>query len=130
MTDRPAVEPNVPPKNVLRVLNPVMRVLLRSPAHRLASGKFMLLILTGRRSGRTYTIPVGRFDEGGELVVYAAGAWRLNLRGGADVRVVVDGRERAGHATFEEDPEAVARQYQATVARLGYKKANMVGLKV
>lgn len=125
------VEPKLPPALALRFLNPLMRVLLRSPAHRLASGKFMLLILTGRRSGRTYTIPVGRHEgDDGELVVHADGSWRVNLRGGADVRVLLDGRERMAHASFEEDPDLVAAHYKASVDRLGIKRANLVGLKV
>ena len=131
MASQPPVEPKFPPELVLRVLNPLMRVLLRSPAHRLVSRRFMLLILTGRKTGRTYTIPVGRHQgEDGELLVHADGAWRVNLRGGADVHVVLDGREHAGHASFEEDPALVAAQYTASVDRLGHRKASMVGLKV
>jgi hypothetical protein len=36
-----------------------MRALLRSPLHGLLSGMLMLLSYTGRKSGRTYTIPIG-----------------------------------------------------------------------
>ena len=58
--DRPAVEDAPPPKAVLRLLNPLLAALLRSPLHRLASKNLMLLTVTGRKSGRTYTLPVGR----------------------------------------------------------------------
>jgi hypothetical protein len=90
----------------------------------------MLLILTGRRTGRTLTIPVGRHEEGGALLVHARGAWRHNLHGGADVRVVLDGRERPAHADYEDRPDEVVRQYRDTLERLGYKQARLLGLKV
>jgi hypothetical protein len=115
---------------VIRVVNPVIRVLLRSPAHGLLSKQLMLLKVTGRKSGRVYTIPVGRHELDGELVVSAAGAWRHNLRGGAPVRVIVDGRERGGYAELEEDPEQVAHVYKTLLDRVGIKKARQVGLKV
>jgi hypothetical protein len=111
-------------------MNPVLSALLRSRAHGLVSKQLMLLTVTGRKSGRDYSMPVGRHESDGELVVSAAGNWRHNLRGGAPVRVVVGGRERAGHAELEEDPEQVAQAYATLIAGLGVKKAGQVGLKV
>jgi hypothetical protein len=127
---RPAVEEGQPPPAVIRVLNPVMRALLRSPLHRLASRQFVLLSVTGRKTGRTYTIPVTRHQSGDEIVVYAAGGWRRNLRGGAAVRVVLDGRERAGEARLEEDPDRVAQAYKQRLDELGPSNARMLGLKL
>lgn len=127
---RSPVEVRQPPAAVIRVLNPMMRALLRSPAHGLVSKQLMLLIVTGRKSGRVYTIPVGRHESEGELVVSAAGTWRHNLRGGAPVRVVLDGRERAGYAELTEAPDDVARAYKMLLDRVGIKKASQVGLKV
>ena len=102
------MEQGQPPRSVLRVVNPVVSALLRSPLHRLLSREYMLLTVTGRKTGRSYTIPVGRHEFDGAFVVYAAGGWRLNLRGGADVRLTLDGHERTGHAELEEDPARVA----------------------
>lgn len=129
-SDRRLVQSGEPPKLVVRFLNPVMRLLLRSPLHRLASRQFMLLILTGRKSGRTYTVPVGRHESDGTIVVYAAGGWRKNLRGGAPVRVVIDGVERAGYAELEEDPDQVAQAYKTRLDELGVGEARVLGLKV
>jgi F420H(2)-dependent quinone reductase len=130
VSDRPPVQGGEPPKLVIRLLNPVMRLLLRSPFHRLASRQFMLLTVTGRKSGRTYTVPVGRHQSGGTMVVYAAGGWRHNLRGGAPVRVVLDGVERAGYAELEEDPDRVAQAYKTRLDELGVGEARTLGLKV
>ena len=129
-SDRPIVVGGEPPRLVIRFLNPLMRLLLRSPFHRLLSKQFMLLSVTGRKSGRTYTVPVVRHQSGGTIVVYAAGSWRHNLRGGAPVSAVLDGVERAGYAELEEDPERVARAYKTRLDELGVGEARMLGLKV
>src|SRR2546421_3998594 len=39
---------------------PILVALLKSPLHRLASKNLMLLTVTGRKSGRTYRLPVDR----------------------------------------------------------------------
>lgn len=127
---RPPVETRQPPAAAIRVLNPIMRALLRSPAHGLVSKHLMLLMVTGRKSGRVYTIPVGRHEADGELVVSAAGTWRHNLRGGAPVRVVLEGRERAGYAELVDDPDQVAQAYKMLLDRVGIGKASQVGLRV
>src|SRR5579884_2877593 len=89
--DRSAVEPGQPPRLVLRCVNPFVSAILRSPLHRLLSRRFMLLTVTGRRSGRTYRIPVGRHERNGALLVAADGAWRHNLRDHAPFRLTIGG---------------------------------------
>ena len=42
---------------------------MRSPAHRLASGRLALITYTGRKSGREYTIPVLYRDKGDEVTI-------------------------------------------------------------
>jgi deazaflavin-dependent oxidoreductase (nitroreductase family) len=54
-----------------RVVNPVVRAVLRSPAHRLLSGSVLLLEYTGRRSGRLRALPVMYAPAGEDLVVMA-----------------------------------------------------------
>jgi hypothetical protein len=99
-----------------RTVNPVLRTILRSPAHRLASGRFALITYTGRRSGREYTIPVFYRDKGDEVTI-AVGwpdrkVWWRNLTGkGAPVRLVIRGDELRGHAvaTRDGDRDALIR---------------------
>ena len=50
-----------------RVINPLVRALLRSPAHRVMSRGVLLLTYTGRRSGRRYALPVQLRLAGREL---------------------------------------------------------------
>ncbi len=50
-------------------LNPVVVAVLRSPVHWLASRGLMAVTIRGRRTGRTYTIPVGYHEIGDAVVV-------------------------------------------------------------
>ena len=80
----------------------------------------MLLTVTGRKTGRTYTLPVGRHESpDGTFVLSAGGNWRHNLRGGADIRVTLDGRERSGHAVLEEDLDRAAENFKTMLDRSG-----------
>ena len=65
----PAVRP---PLRLLRVANPVVRAVLGSPAHRLLSGRLLVLDYRGRRTGRGYRIPLRYAEtETGDLVAVA-----------------------------------------------------------
>ena len=91
-----------------RTVNPALLVILRSPVHRLASGRFALITYTGRRSGRQYTIPV-LYRDSGEEVTIAVGwpdrkVWWRNLTGeGGPVRLLVRGENLRGHAVATRD---------------------------
>jgi hypothetical protein len=109
-------------------VNPAVRGLLRSPLHRLLSNNVMLLTVTGRKTGRTHTVPVGRHQlPDGTFVVFAAGNWRYNLGSGAEVRLALDGRERAAHAVVEEDPDRAAEAFKTILDHAGPRA---LGVKV
>lgn len=127
---RPPVEDSRPPRMVLRVVNPVIRTLLRSPLHRPLSKQLMLLSVRGRRTGRTISVPVGRHASNGVLLVSVSGRWRHNLVGGAPVQVTLDGRERAGYAEVEKDPDRVAQIFKMLLDRVGLGSAGLLGLKL
>jgi hypothetical protein len=103
--------------------NPLVRMLLGSPLHGMLDDSFLVLHLTGRKTGRRYDIPVGYVDLEGKLTVVTIARWRVNLRGGADVEVTLRGRLRAMHALLDEDPASVAVSYQAMINRTGWTKA-------
>lgn len=132
MTDpsKPAVEEALAPAAMVKIVNPVLRRLLSSPLHGIAGKGLMVLHVTGRRSGRVYDVPVGRHELDGQLMTYGGGAWRTNLRGGADLEVTIDGRRRRAHAVLEEDPDRVAEIFDRLLRALGPKRANRVALKV
>jgi hypothetical protein len=54
----------------LRVANPLVRVVLESRAHRLLSGRLLVLVYRGHRSGREFRIPL-RYAESGSATLVA-----------------------------------------------------------
>ena len=98
-----------------------MRALLRSPLHGLLSGSLLLVTYTGRRTGRTFTIPVLYAEVGVDLVVYVGRSrekvWWRNLRGGAPVRVRLRGEELAGTGTAVVDDPELREKYLARFPR-------------
>ena len=60
-----AVKRSVPPPTLVNMGNPLVRMLLGSPLHGMADHAFLVLHVTGRKTGRCYNIPVGFVDVGG-----------------------------------------------------------------
>jgi deazaflavin-dependent oxidoreductase (nitroreductase family) len=85
-------EPRKPPDRLFSIINPVMKFLLRSPFSGLVSGRLMLLSYTGRKTGRSYTTPVGYFIWDDDTVVaFSASRWPSNIRGSSRVRLFIHG---------------------------------------
>jgi F420H(2)-dependent quinone reductase len=127
---RPPVEERIPPRSVLRVINPALRALLRSPFHRPLSTHLLLISVRGRKTGRVYSVPVGRHESDGMFLVSADGHWRHNLRGGAHVMLTVDGCERAAYAELEEDADEVAAIFRTLLHRYGRISTAVLGLRI
>jgi hypothetical protein len=90
-----------------RVANPGVAFLLKSPLHRLLSGRVMLITVTGRRSGRSYTTPV-EYERSRDQVhakSWSSRTWWRNLEGGAPVSVLVRGRWLQGRGVAERTDE-------------------------
>ena len=87
---------------VNKAVNPIVRGLLRSPAHGLVSRRLALLTVTGRRSGRTFTFPVGHDRDGDRVTIGVQyperKRWWRNLVGGARVELRLAGVRRTGTA--------------------------------
>jgi deazaflavin-dependent oxidoreductase (nitroreductase family) len=90
--------------------NPFMVWLVRSPFRRLLSKNFMTLSYTGRKSGKSYQVPVNYTRQGDLLVTfsYRDRTWWRNLRGGAPVVLRLEGKDvSATSRVTEEDAEVV-----------------------
>ena len=83
------VKRSVPPPALVKMGNPLVRMLLGSPLHGGLDDSFLVLHLKGRKTGCRYDIPVGYVDMEGKLTVVTVARWRVNLRGGADVEVTL-----------------------------------------
>jgi hypothetical protein len=95
---------------VNRLVNPVVRGVLRSPAHGLLSGHLALLTVTGRRSGRAFTFPVGYHRDGDRVTIGVdwpeRKRWWRNLSDPAPVEIWLAGVRRAGTAQARGDEHA------------------------
>jgi hypothetical protein len=115
------------------LLNPVMRGLLRSPVHRLASGNIAILHFKGRQSGRWLNTPLSYMRDGNtvRLLPSTNTLWWRNLRGSSvDVQMEIQASRFFGSATlYEGDSEAAregVRKFVAAVPR----DAKVYGLKL
>ena len=116
---------------MMRVSNPVMRGLLRSPAGGPLRRQFMVLRFFGRKTGRRYDVPVVAHRLDGGLYALTDAPWRNNFSDGADVEVTLDGHVTRMRGQLVDDPEAVASLYARAIDLFGTKRAQrMLGLKI
>jgi deazaflavin-dependent oxidoreductase (nitroreductase family) len=105
-------------------LNPAVVAILRTPLlHWILSPGLMLLGVTGRRSGRYYTIPVGYQRKGDALIVLVSQArrkqWWRNYREAGPVQTRLRGRSRSGNAVaIAPDSEEFGRRIEESLRRV------------
>ena len=97
------------PELLFAIINPVMRMLLRSPIHGWWSDSLMLITFTGRKSRRQFTTPV-RYIRTGETIrcfTAAENQWWLNLRSPAVVRLHIKAKTApyTAQAVYEDAAE-------------------------
>jgi len=92
-----------------RTGNQLVRLLLQSPLHPVVSRRLALITVTGRRSGRDFTFPVGYRQDGDRVTITVMWperkVWWRNLRGGGRVRIRLRGEQRTGHAEVQGDEQ-------------------------
>jgi deazaflavin-dependent oxidoreductase (nitroreductase family) len=114
---------------MFRLINSVVGSILRSPLHRLLSGRLALLTFYGRKSGRRYTTPVGYGQTDDTLVIDTESTWWRNLQGGARVDVRLRGLDRAGTAGVIIDESQMREAYHIILAAIpGY--ARVLGISL
>jgi hypothetical protein len=126
--DRPQAgeEPGKPlaPLWIFKVMNPIMKGLLRSPLQNLLDGTLMLLNYTGCKTGKQYTIPIGYFVWGkGELMSFSSARWWTNLRSSPSVWLLLKGRRVRAVPTVIEEREVVIDTLEEFIKRLGPRAA-------
>jgi len=111
--------------------NDFMAWVLRSPFHGMLSNGMMLISVTGRKTGKIYTTPVGFYEEGGYLWVITSRdrSWWRNLQGGADVKLLVKRKPVNGFAETELDEKAVESRMYEYVKRIP-QAAKPMGIRV
>lgn len=128
----PAGEPeerSLAPRWLRRILNPVVRGILRSPAHRVISASTMLLTFTGAKSGTRYTTPVAYFaGDGDEVFCATTSRWWRNLVAQPAVTLRLRGRDIAARASVIRGPDGVAHVIADHIARVGLDRARRLPL--
>lgn len=99
------------PEPLFLIINPMMRMLLRSPLHFVQSKSLMLITFKGRKSGRLFTTPVRYVRIGDKVRCFtsAENLWWRNLRGGAAVSLRIEGKEAPYWASSIESNPAATR---------------------
>jgi hypothetical protein len=109
---------------IYRVANPVVKLLLRSPLHGIASGNLALLHFRGRKSGREFVTPLSYVRENGTVCLMSAHStrWWMNLRGeGVPVSLEIARETYTGRARLwdgdSEELRARVRRYLCALPR-------------
>ncbi len=110
--------------------NDFVKLALRSPLH-VFMGDTLLLTVTGRKTGRKFSVPVNYYREGDTFWIISSRdrKWWRNLVRGAEVGVRVHGRELSGVGEAILDEAAVAAQFGEYVRHLP-SSARYLGLRI
>jgi hypothetical protein len=119
-----------PPDAVLRVVNPIMKLLLRTPLMGGARNQMMVVGFTGRKSGRHYSIPLSAHQIDNILYAMTGAPWKNNFRDGATAQVLHNGKTTTMRGELISDRALVADLYSRCAESYGVKDAQRaMGLK-
>ncbi len=125
-----AVDEAHPPPAVLRLVNPMLSFLLRTPLAGPARKQLMVLSFTGRKSGRSFSIPVSAHVIDNDLYALTGAGWKHNFRDGADAQLVYDGKTTAMRGELIRDRAVVTDLFVRCAESYGVQRAQrMMGLK-
>lgn len=100
-----------PPRPIRILMNRIVTTILRSPWHKIRSGRLLLLTFTGRKSGKEFTTPMRYMQQGEILQLIVVYPWWRNLVEEATVHVLLRGQMRTGTTEVlpEEDGEVIVK---------------------
>jgi hypothetical protein len=125
----PAVTISHPPAALLRIVNPVLGFLLGTPLAGAARKQMMVVNVTGRKTGRSYSIPLSAHEIDGQLYALTSAPWKYNFRDGADAEVLHNGKRTPMCGELITDPGVVAGLSHRCAQAYGVKRAQrMMGL--
>jgi deazaflavin-dependent oxidoreductase (nitroreductase family) len=130
MTESGAIpDPRAQTMAMQAVANRVVRGLLRTPLlSRAVGGRLVTVYVTGRKSGRHYTVPVAYTRQGDDLLIGTPFGWGRNLRTGEPVQIRLKGRLREADVRVYKDEADVTGAYAAMCRdNKQFAKFNKVG---
>ena len=98
------------------LVNPVVRLVTRSPLARW-TGDLTLLIFTTRRTDRLLRVPVLAHQLGPSLLVFTDAGWAANFREPRPLTVIRRGRRHQAQAVLNDDPMQTAAALRAVLHR-------------
>ncbi|MBF6441866.1 nitroreductase/quinone reductase family protein [Nocardia farcinica] len=112
-----------------RVVNAVVRTLLRAPVLGPVVGRRLLILhVVGRKTGRVFDIPLAYTRHDGALLIgTAVRPWVRNLRPGTPVQVSMGGPRRTAEAEVFTDEAEVMRLFEI-IARDNPRNAEYNGI--
>lgn len=117
-----AIDVAHPPDLLIKTLNPILGRILRTPLGR-PLGEFMLVRFTGRKSGRSFAVPVSAHELDGDLYAVLEAQWKYNFRDGADAVVHHSGQRRDLRGQLIADRATVVDIVNRLAVGYGPKKA-------
>jgi deazaflavin-dependent oxidoreductase (nitroreductase family) len=113
-----------------KVANAIVGTLLRTPGVSSGIGKKLVVInVTGRKTGKQYSVPVAYARHDGKLLVGTPFAWARNMRTGEPVEIILQGKHRQADVQVISDEEGVVAAYD-TMCRENrpFAKFNNIGI--
>jgi hypothetical protein len=119
---------HAPSDSLMKLVNPLIKALFHSPLEGGLSKQLILLTFTGRKSGKTFTTPVGYTLEGDTLVAFTHRQWWKNLVTGAPVAIRFRGKDYKVKPEVVTNSVKLALKMQAYLRENGLKSARAQGL--
>jgi len=93
-------------------MNAAMRTALKLPVvSKFIGARLLTLYVVGRKSGRSYQVPVAYTPHDGDLLVGSPFAWGKNLRTGEPIEIQLQGKRRTADVRVVDDQAGVTELY-------------------
>jgi len=99
-----------------RVVNAPMRLALGLPFPTPLNRRLMLIVVTGRSTGKHYRLPVSFVRHEGALLTPGGGRWTRNLTDGSPTPIRLSGRELIARPELVRDIDSVDALLEVIVA--------------
>lgn len=92
--------------------------------------QMMVVDVAGRKTGRRYSIPLSAHRIDDVLYAMTSASWKGNFRGGAEARILLDGRSTAMRGELIDESAVVGDLAHRAAQAYGLRRAQrMMGLK-
>ncbi|MCU1479086.1 MAG: hypothetical protein JWQ64_3779 [Subtercola sp.] len=108
-----SIAPRASTLPIQAIANRLVRGLLRTPlVCRAIGGRLITVYVTGRKTGRRYSIPIAYTRDGEHLLSGSPFAWGRNLRSDEPIAIRLKGKLRQADVEVFSDEDGVVRLYE------------------